>query len=51
MATGQLRSQVAEFLRLDGKGRIIAQSVGMEIMGKPFTMTLDAGDVEAIAAE
>ena len=51
MATGQLRSQVAEFLRLDGKGRIIAQSVGMDIMGKPFTMTLDAGDVEAIAPE
>lgn len=51
MANGQLRSEVAEFLRLDAKGRIIAQSVGIEVLGKPFTMTLDAGDVEAIAAE
>jgi len=51
MTQGQLRAEVATFLRLDAKGRIVAESVGVEVFGKPFTMTLDAVQVEAIAAE
>ena len=51
VATGQLRPQFAAFIGLTAKGQILAESIGMEVLGKPFKVTLDPGDVEAMAAE
>ena len=50
MLQGQLSGHFARFLRMD-KGRIVAEVEGMTMMGKPFSVVVDAGQVRGIAAE
>jgi len=48
---GQLHDPLAEFLHLDRQGRIVAKVQGMEMMGKPVSVTVRAEQVRGIAAE
>lgn len=48
---GQLRDHFARFVRIDDKGRIEAVVDGLEMMGKPVHVRLQAHDVDGIAAE
>lgn len=45
---GQLRDHIAEFQRLDPQGRVIATVPSVTMLGKPMTVTLQPGQVEAV---
>ena len=49
MLDGQLRDQLARFVRLD-KGRVVVET-GVMLMGKPVTARLDPAHVTSMAAE